>query len=56
MAPPEANCPTASIPSHSNTAEAQENYLKPSLMKMIIALEEEVNKSLQVVVKLQTIM
>jgi hypothetical protein len=47
MIPPEPNCPSSASAGNSNTAEAQENYLKSNLMKIIVALKEEMNMFLK---------
>lgn len=47
MSPPELSYPTTASPEYSNTAKAEENYLKTNVMKMIVILKEEVNKSLK---------
>jgi hypothetical protein len=45
MAPPESRYPTTTILGCPNIHEAQENYLKSNLMKMIEVFKEETNKS-----------
>lgn len=43
MSPPEPSYPTTASPEYSNTAEAQEDDLKPNSMKAIEDLKEETN-------------
>jgi hypothetical protein len=47
MALSESRYPYTASPRHSNTGEAQENYLTSNFMKMIEAQKEEWNKSLK---------
>ena len=47
MIPPKIKCPSSASAGNSNTAEAQENYLKSNLMKIIVALKEEMNMFLK---------
>lgn len=46
MSPPEPRKPTTADTEYTNIAEAQENKHKPTCMKMIEALEEEMNTAL----------
>jgi hypothetical protein len=46
MSPAEPRKPTTADAEYTNIAEAQENKHKPTCMKMIEALEEEMNTAL----------
>jgi predicted double-glycine peptidase len=47
MTSSEHSYPTTTSPGYPNTTEAQENDLKSNLIKMIEAIKEEINKSLE---------
>lgn len=47
MLPTKLSYPTTVSPEYPNTAETQEKNLKTNFMKMIVALKEEVDKSLK---------
>jgi hypothetical protein len=45
--------PTIASPEYPNTTEAQKYYLKSNIIKMIEAFKEEMNKSLNKILKIQ---